>query len=568
MSLSNYEIIKFLGKGAFGRVSLVKSKIDKQIYALKQINLIGCPNNEIEAALNEIRLLASLSHPNIIGYKDSFFDNPSQTLNIVMEAAEEGDLNKQLDYAKKSNLFFKENIIWEYLIQLLKGIEFLHNHQIIHRDLKCANIFVTKNGILKIGDMNVSKLAERNYARTKVGTPYYIAPEIWDNQKYDYKCDLWSLGCIIYELCNKVAPFRGTNFKALIDNIKSGKYNPISQRYSQDLKQIISMMLITNPNKRYSAKELLNTSIIQKRMNYKLSNNQSQKFILIKSIKLPKNPNHINDVLPHEKKQMEENDPYESMKSTIKLMKNKNTNKNLNNIKPLNFYNMELSNQQKNSQNNIVNNKINNNYQNNNINIPAAIRENNNNIQNLGLKQINNNIIKNNNINIKNNNINQKKQKIPINPKNRKRSIEEKEVFSKIKEEFKSKKRNVSAGRNKIIDNKNNNKYNKMNGNNIKRPQSNSKKRVQERVSNEKAKDNISPIKKYEIKNQNYNYQGQNFDLKPYIKEIKANYCKLDINQNKENNKVKFKNYLKKGGRNSNINQIKKFPKSSGKSKF
>ena len=394
MSLDDYEIIKFLGKGAFGRVSLVKNKIDKQIYALKQVNLVGCPNNEIEATLNEIRLLASLSHPNIIGYKDSFFDNPSKTLNIVMEAAEDGDLNKQLDFAKKSNLFFKENVIWEYLIQLLKGIEFLHNHQIIHRDLKCANIFVTKNGILKIGDMNVSKLTDRNYARTTVGTPYYIAPEVWDNQKYDYKCDLWSLGCIIYELCNKVAPFRGTNFETLRDNIKSGKYNPISQRYSQDLKQIISMMLITNPNKRYSAKELLNTSIIQKRMNYKISNNQNQKFIFIKPIKLPENLKDINDILPHERKQMEENDPYESMKSTIKLMKNKN----LNNIKPLNFHNIELSNQQKNNQNNIINNNINNNfnnYQNNNINIPEAIRENNI-TPNLGLKQINNNIIKNN----------------------------------------------------------------------------------------------------------------------------------------------------------------------------
>ena len=553
MSLDDYEIIKFLGKGAFGRVSLVKSKIDKQIYALKQVNLVGCPNNEIEATLNEIRLLASLSHPNIIGYKDSFFDNPSKTLNIVMEAAEDGDLNKQLDFAKKSNLFFKENVIWEYLIQLLKGIEFLHNHQIIHRDLKCANIFVTKNGILKIGDMNVSKLTDRNYARTTVGTPYYIAPEVWDNQKYDYKCDLWSLGCIIYELCNKVAPFRGTNFETLRDNIKSGKYNPISQRYSQDLKQIISMMLITNPNKRYSAKELLNTSIIQKRMNYKISNNQNQKFIFIKPIKLPENLKDINDILPHERKQMEENDPYESMKSTIKLMKNKN----LNNIKPLNFHNIELSNQQKNNQNNIINNNINNNfnnYQNNNINIPETIRENNI-TPNLGLKQINNNIIKNNNIN-------QKKHKIPINPKNRKRLIDEKEVFSKIREEFKGIKRNPSANQKKFNDNnKNNKKYNiiniNMKGKNIKRPQSNSKKREQERASNEQKKNNISSIKKYEMKNHNYNYQGQNFDLKPYKKEIKANYGKLDINQYKENNKSKFNNYLKKGGRNFNIKEIK-----------
>ena len=96
-----------------------------------------------------------------------------------------------------------------------------------------------------------------------------------------------------------------------------------------------------------------------------------------------------------------------------------------------------------------------------------------------------------------------------------------------------------------------------MKGKNIKRPQSNSKKREQERASNEQKKNNISSIKKYEMKNHNYNYQGQNFDLKPYKKEIKANYGKLDINQYKENNKSKFNNYLKKGGRNFNIKQIK-----------
>ena len=676
MSLNNYEYIKFLGKGSFGRVNLVRKKNDKQIYALKQVNLINCPPNEIEAALNEIRLLASLNHPNIIGYIDSFYDNPSNTLNIVMEFADGGDLAKKIDYNKKSRCLFDESIIWEYLIQLLNGIEYLHSQQIMHRDLKCANIFVMKNGILKIGDMNVSKLSKQNYARTKTGTPYYLAPEVWDDRPYDYKCDLWSLGCIIYELCTTLPPFRGTNFKELYNNIKSGKFNPISREYSQDLKNIINMMLITNPNKRYSAKDLLSTTIIQNRMKNRESfnHNQKQKCILLKTIKMPKNLKDINKYLPHERHQMGENDPFETMKKTIKLMANKeqnanNINNNIN-IQPLNNYNRELANQRKNNPNNIINNNqnennMNNNHfnnqnennknnqlynnhsnnQNENIIKPVIIKkeENIRKEYNIFNNKIQNSDSKNQNNNIKNNNnINQQQQKIPIksikiknkdtsknnesnqnNQNNQSKQMgaetrkrKEKEKFAQIKNEFKirpqsnrlvknknaqkqqklndPKQRQPSADQNKMYNKNNNNsnnnfpnnnKYNNnknninynhnninlnKNNNNInnknrQRPQSHCGGRVAIRSNNQPKINNMHynnnpPIKKYDIKNHNYNFQGQNFDMKPYKRGNKANYCKLDVNQYKENNKLKFNNYLHNGGKNYNnninINQI------------
>ena len=162
MSLSNFEIGKKLGKGSFGSVCIVTRKKDNIQYAMKRVNLSHSPKTEIEAALNEIRLLASLNHPNIIGYKETFYDDPSGTLNIVMELADGGDLSKKIEYNKKKKLLFNENLIWEWIIQLLNGVLYLHEHQIMHRDLKSANIFLMKNGVLKIGDLNVSKLSKNN----------------------------------------------------------------------------------------------------------------------------------------------------------------------------------------------------------------------------------------------------------------------------------------------------------------------------------------------------------------------------------------------------------------------
>ena len=200
MSLNNFIIGKPLGKGTFGSVKIVTRKEDKKVYAMKTVNIGKLDNKEKEAALNEVRILASLSHPNIVGYKEAFYDEPSKTLNIVMEYADDGDIAHKIQENLKRRLRFEESTLWEWIIQILEGLKYLHDNKIMHRDLKCANIFLMKNGQLKIGDLNVSKLAKNNMARTQTGTPFYLAPEIWKDQPYDYKCDIWSVGCIIYEL--------------------------------------------------------------------------------------------------------------------------------------------------------------------------------------------------------------------------------------------------------------------------------------------------------------------------------------------------------------------------------
>ena len=155
--------------------------------------MVQLSDKEKENSLNEIRILASLSHKNIIGYKDAFFDEKSKTLNIVMEFANDGDISSKIKTKLKKKRYFEENIIWVYLIQILEGLHYLHEKKIIHRDLKSANIFLMKDNIVKIGDLNVSKINKMGMAITQTGTPYYASPEIWLDQPYDYKSDIWSL---------------------------------------------------------------------------------------------------------------------------------------------------------------------------------------------------------------------------------------------------------------------------------------------------------------------------------------------------------------------------------------
>ena len=370
MSLNDFIMGKLLGKGVFGSVSLVTRKRDGNIYAMKRVNMGKLNKKEKESALNEIRILASLSHPNIIGYKEAFFDEHSNTLNIVMEYADEGDLEQKIKYNLRKRLNFEESTIWIWIIQLLKGIKYLHDNKIMHRDLKSANIFLMKNGLLKLGDLNVSKIAKYGMARTQTGTPYYCSPEIWEEKPYDYKSDIWSLGCIIYEICCLMPPFRGTSIKGLKENVLNGYFLPIPRIYSKELQKLIEKMLVIDPLTRASINELIMDQIIVEKMKiYENSNTFKQegngkynkgKADLIKTIKLPINIKEINSKLPKKrynpKEEMMKNDEYETMKQTFfQNLKENNQNKNHFEIHKKEIH---LNDKSKNKNDNIMRKKI------------------------------------------------------------------------------------------------------------------------------------------------------------------------------------------------------------------
>ena len=419
-SLNDFKLGKLLGKGAFSKVFLVHRLIDGQTYAMKQVRISQLTDKEKKNSLNEIRILASLSHKNIIGYKDAFFDENSKTLNIVMEYADNGDMSQKIKYNLKHGLLFRENIIWNYLIQILEGLCYLHQNNIIHRDLKSANIFLMKDGTIKIGDLNVSKIAKIGMAHTQTGTPYYASPEIWLDKPYDFKSDVWSLGCILYELCQLKPPFRGTSLKNLCYNIQRGIYEPIMNFYSEELRKLIYFMLRTDPNMRPTTGQILKSKIIiNKKKELKIGQEleriemeRYEKKELIDTIKMPRNMKEINGNLPTNKynknktklnEEMMKEDEYETNKR-LKGFLNEEDKKE---IKKLFGNNYKIYNNKAHDISNLNANKngINNGYYKNNY-INKDISKNlNNNYDNIGYKMNNynlnsdenrmNNIIKN-----------------------------------------------------------------------------------------------------------------------------------------------------------------------------
>ena len=124
----------------------------------------------------------------------------------------------------------------------------IHDRRILHRDLKTQNLFINVNAgkkTIKIGDFGVSKILSSTMecAKTAIGTPYYLSPELCNNQGYNNKSDIWALGCILYEICTLNHTFEAANMKMLIVKILEGRYAPISSKYSQQLKDIITAML-------------------------------------------------------------------------------------------------------------------------------------------------------------------------------------------------------------------------------------------------------------------------------------------------------------------------------------
>ena len=118
-----------------------------------------------------------------------------------MDFADDGDMYAKIVNIKKSQTCFDEADIWIALVHMVRGLKQLHDRNILHRDLKSANVFLCLNGQFKLGDMNVSKIAQSNgLLHTQTGTPYYASPEVWKDQPYDCKSDIWSLGCVLYEM--------------------------------------------------------------------------------------------------------------------------------------------------------------------------------------------------------------------------------------------------------------------------------------------------------------------------------------------------------------------------------
>jgi NIMA (never in mitosis gene a)-related kinase len=262
--IDDFEILQILGKGSYGLVAKIRSKKNKKIYALKQIDLSKInTQKEKDLCKREIILLNQLDHPNINKYYKSIIND--NIINTIMEFMNNGDLKGFIEAHKKFNKPVREEEVWNILLQSMNGLKYIHERDIIHRDIKPANLFMTNDKTIKIGDFGVSakvsaittSVRENCFNGTVVGTPVYMSPEMINNEEYDQKTDVYSMGVTIYELCFFTPP------RKAIPNIEDGNivFLPLKKTanenvYSKELLDIIDKMIEIDQNKRPTSEEI------------------------------------------------------------------------------------------------------------------------------------------------------------------------------------------------------------------------------------------------------------------------------------------------------------------------
>ncbi|XP_064501836.1 serine/threonine-protein kinase Nek3 isoform X4 [Pseudopipra pipra] len=276
--MEEYNASTLLGEGSFGRVLLVHHGISDQKYAMKEIRL-PMSSSGVENSRKEAVLLAKMKHPNIVAYKESF--EADGHLYIVMEYCDDGDLMQKIKH-RRGNLF-PEDMILHWFVQMCLAVKHIHDKRVLHRDIKSKNIFLTQNGKVKLGDFGSARLLAHpmSYAYTYVGTPYYVPPEIWESMPYNNKSDIWSLGCILYELCTLKHPFQANSWKHLILKICKGSYNPLPSHYSYELHYLIKQMFKRNPQDRPSASTILSRGCLTKLIKNCLPSEMIKEFELV-----------------------------------------------------------------------------------------------------------------------------------------------------------------------------------------------------------------------------------------------------------------------------------------------
>ena len=262
----NYFKIEKIGIGGGGNsVYIVKNLNTGKKFALKKIIINNdCPE-EMQGCLNEINIFKQLNHPYLIKYEDSFLHK--NKICIIMEYAEDKDLETKIKNYKSKNLKIPENEIWKYFLQIISGISYLHSNKIIHRDIKGQNILLSK-GNVKIGDFGTSKRMENtnSFTDTSLGTPLFLSPEICKGKPYNFKSDNWMIGCVLFQLMNLEYPFKGNNLPILMKHIIENPIPEIIFDYSDELKFLVKNLLKKNMDERISINDILNRPFVKEKI--------------------------------------------------------------------------------------------------------------------------------------------------------------------------------------------------------------------------------------------------------------------------------------------------------------
>lgn len=252
----SYVELRKIGEGSFGKALLVQAD-DGSKLVCKLVDVSQASTKETQDAIKEGRLLAAFKHPYIVRYRENFIDNG--WLCILMDYCEGGDLSRQIENAKKQRQPIAENQVLRWMAQALLALKYIHDKHVLHRDLKSSNFFLSRSNNLKMGDFGIAKVLSCTAAcaRTQIGTPYYLSPEVCQEKPYAWPSDIWAMGCIMYELCERKVPFDASNISGLVQKICRGPTPEIQGRYDDFLKQLCKDMLSRSSSGRPSAETIL-----------------------------------------------------------------------------------------------------------------------------------------------------------------------------------------------------------------------------------------------------------------------------------------------------------------------
>ncbi|XP_052445306.1 probable serine/threonine-protein kinase Sps1 isoform X3 [Carassius gibelio] len=240
-----------------------KEKLGRGVFLVDE----GEGNHFVVKQMNaraEIKILKEISHGYIVSYMDPLEDKQSGLYYIVMEYCAGGDLTKKIKTQKEKG-FFEEQQILDWFVQICLALQYIHKNNVLHRDIRPENVFLTEDGYINLGDFGCSKMLERAdvYAASHVGANNYFSPEVCQTKHYNSKSDIWSLGWLLHDLC--MLDVWSNRIKCLCAHANSldGTLPHISERYSWELQELIRQMLSCDPKDRPSAEEILEKPFLE-----------------------------------------------------------------------------------------------------------------------------------------------------------------------------------------------------------------------------------------------------------------------------------------------------------------
>mmetsp|Transcript_86868 Transcript_86868/g.202216 ORF Transcript_86868/g.202216 Transcript_86868/m.202216 type:complete len:429 (+) Transcript_86868:58-1344(+) len=257
----SYRRLRLLGQGSFGKAFLARDLANNELCVMKQVRVEKMDAKARDTAVREAVALRRVRHPNVVRFRQVFVR--SGWLCLVMDYADGGDLCAAVKERARSKVPFEENAVLECFAQVADAVSFVHSQKMVHRDIKSRNVFLCRTGRALLGDFGLVRLLESTceLAHTRVGTPYYLSPEIIRKQPYNYKTDVWSLGVLLYEMSALTRPFVGT-LETLPKAILKGSYEPLGKHYSKGLHDLCAGMLKVDPEERLDLAQALQGEVL------------------------------------------------------------------------------------------------------------------------------------------------------------------------------------------------------------------------------------------------------------------------------------------------------------------